>query len=305
MSASPSVRGFAIALGSMLAACVTAATPEPPTLRELIWTDPAADRAHVLTHEPGECIAARTPEIDAGRALFMSRTLLGGPAARIGLSCASCHVNGRANAHFLLPELTDRPGHADVTSEWSSKVRGDGVDNPVAIPDLAGVGAKAAFGQQREPSLRAFVHGVIVEEFQGPEPPAAAMEALLAYLRALELAACAEETPVSIALLIDDARRAFAAALNEPNAATSDLLILAAQDALARIVERLPPRAFARERRDLESLARDLGAARETGLARIALAWSARLDAVAARLEARAHATYASENVLRRALQQR
>ncbi|MEM6586393.1 MAG: hypothetical protein AAF692_11620, partial [Pseudomonadota bacterium] len=35
-----------------------------------------------------------------GEALFKAPLLLGGQAAKAGISCHSCHVNGRGNPHF-------------------------------------------------------------------------------------------------------------------------------------------------------------------------------------------------------------
>src|SRR5205085_9644502 len=128
-----------------------------PALRAQIWTEHSATLAHDLTSNPGECLnAPQEPDarahVEVGRALFRSPALLGGPAARTGLSCNSCHSNGRVNARFLLPELTNRAGAADTTSEWASKVRGDGIVNPRDIPDLVGVGAKATHGHLNDPS---------------------------------------------------------------------------------------------------------------------------------------------------------
>ncbi len=273
--------------------CAAAAAPAP-TLRDLIWTDPNTDVAHALTHAPRECLSAIAPDVELGRALFRSRTLLGGPAARVGLSCDSCHSNGRANAHFLLPELTDIPGHADVTSSWSSRVREDGVHNPRPIPDLAGAATRTSFGAQREPSLDAFMRSVIVDEFQGAPPSDAMMAALHAYIAALE--PCDGETPLTLTDGLNDARRAIAAAGHaNSDPATSRLAALAAQDALARITERLPERRFARERRALEALSREVTATPTQE-------WRARFEAVATRLQRRERATYANEATLRNAL---
>ena len=147
-----------------------------PALREQIWTQVSPTLAHDITHGPGECLAAtQDPDarkaIEIGRALFRSPALLGGPAARTGLSCNSCHTDARVNAHFLLPELTNRAGAADVTSEWDSKVRGDAIANPRDIPDLVGVSARPTLGRLHEPSLERFVQSAIADEFQGSRPP--------------------------------------------------------------------------------------------------------------------------------------
>jgi len=284
-----------------------AAAPNTLLLREQAWTAPGETLAYDLTHAPGECLAARTPQTEIGRALFRTPVLLGGPAARAGLSCNACHSDGGVNARFLLPELTDRAGHADVTSEWSSHVRGDGVSNPLPIPDLAGVSDHATFGHGREPSLETFVRSVITEEFQGEPPPAQAFDGMIAYIRALRMDACpAAGARVSLASVADDVRRAVAAA-RTADAPTASLLLLAGQDSIGRIVERLPARAFSRDRRTYEALARELGALRnadDLGAAMEAAlpGWQARFDATVARTTRRETRTYFHEATLRRAL---
>jgi hypothetical protein len=82
---------------------------------------------------------------------------------------------------------------------------------------------------------------------------------------------------------------------------------LAAQDAMGRIVERLPARRFARDRRRLEALARELGALRDAAdvvaaLDAAAPGWRARFDAAIARLERKQPRTYFDEATLRAAL---
>lgn len=284
-----------------------AAAPAALLVREQSWTAPGETLAHDLTHAPGECLAERTPQTEIGRALFRSPALLGGPAARTGLSCNACHSNGGVNARFLLPELTDRIGHADVTSEWSSNVRGDGRMNPLPIPDLADVSQRQTFGHLREPSLEAFVHSAIVEEFQGEAPPAQALDGVMAYLRALRSDACAAPTSVTVQTAADDVRRAVSAA-ETADAPTASLLLLAGQDAIGRIVERLPPARFARDRLAFETLSRELGAMRRAGDLSAATAaalpgWRARFDAAVARVARRERGTYFNEATLRAALQ--
>ncbi len=254
---------------------------------------------------PAECAAARTRETEIGRALFRSPTLLGGPAARLGLSCNACHNNGRGNTRFMLPELTNRAGAADVTSEWASHVRGDGVMNPVDIPDLAGVGSRTIFGHAREPSLERFTRSVIEEEFQGRPPSDEAFAGLLAYLRSLDTCP-AGSTVVSLATATDDVRRAVAAA-QTTDAATARAVLLAAQDAIGRLVERLPARSFQRDRARLEALARELNTVRTSNdvtaaLTQSAPGWLARFDAAVARIARREGRTYFNEATLRTAL---
>ncbi len=274
---------------------VAAGPATPLLLREQGWTAPGDTLAYDLTHAPSECLAARTPQIEIGRALFRSPALLGGPAARAGLSCHACHSNGRVNARFLLPELTDRAGSADVTSEWSSRVRGDGAMNPVSIPDLAGIATRTAFGRGRDPSLEHFTLSVIVEEFQGEPPPAQAFAGLIAYLRALDPSACpAGAAAITLMSAADDVRRALAAAA-AADAPTASLVLLAAQDAMGRIVERLPAQRFARQRQRLETLSRELGALRAVAPAARAdalPAWRARFDAQITGLSRRGRRSY-------------
>lgn len=302
-------RGWGALVLPALLLLIAAAPSTPPLLREQAWMAPSETLAHNLTHAPGECLAARTPEIEIGRALFRSPALLGGPAARAGLSCNACHSNGRVNARFLLPELTARPGAADVTSEWSSKVRGDGIMNPIDIPDLVGVGQRQTFGRPRDASLEHFVAGVIVEEFQGEAPPTQAFAGLIAYLRALDQSACpGGEIAFTLAAATSDVYRALNAA-QTADAATASLLLLAAQDAMGRIAERFPVRRFASERRQLEALSRDLGVLRGASdigaaLAESLPAWRARFDAAIERLERHERRTYFNEATLRAALRE-
>jgi hypothetical protein len=278
-------------------------------MRAQAWTAPGASLAHDLTHAPGECLARRSTEVEVGRALFRSPGLLGGPAARAGLSCQACHTNGRVNGEFFLAELTNRAGAADATSEWASKMRGDGVMNPRDIPDLVGVGDRAALGQARDPSLEHFVLGVISEEFQGVSPPDEALRSLMAYLRALRVDACgSRETQITLALSADDVRRAVSAAeASDPQ--TAYLLLFAAQDAVGRIAERLPQSRFGRERSRLEALARELGSIRSEQNASLALSvvlpgWRARFDATVAQAARREDETYFNEETLSAALGQ-
>lgn len=290
----------ALAVVLALGAAAPAATI---VLREQAWMPGAEARAFL--EEPAECLASRERSVETGRALFRSPVLLGGPAARAGLSCNACHSGGRRNAQFLLTELTDRAGAADVTSEWASKVRGDGITNPIDIPDLAGVTQRAAFGHLRDPSLEHFVHGVMVEEFQGEEPSAEVMASVIAYMRALDQGECARGmAAVTLASAAEDVRRAIAAA-DGASAETSRLVLLAAQDAMGRIVERLPARRFARERRAFESLSRELGAMRNGDVAanmETALpGWRVRFDATVARVARRERQTYFNERTLARA----
>src|SRR5437763_6192493 len=192
-----------------------ASTPAELPLREAGWLE-SADVAADLTHQPAECRsryadAAMERSADIGRIAFRGPLLLGGQAARAGLSCASCHRNGRTNAHFHFPGISDDPGTADVTASLMSSHRGDGIFNPKPIPDLAGDPAKLKVSRDpKSADLRNFIHGLITQEFDGPEPPNTVLDGLVAYVRSLSPSACKAPANGAIRLgsMLDDTDRA-------------------------------------------------------------------------------------------------
>ncbi len=231
---------IAAALGLSLAGAADA--PALP-LREARWLAPGALFTG-LTRQPAECLAmpadpAERRRVAVGRIAFGAPLLLGGQAARAGLSCASCHRNGRGNRDFLFPGLSGAAGTADVTSSLMSKKRGDGTINPRPIPDLAGPPAKRIVS--RDPQGRAlerFIHGLVVEEFDGPEPAPAVLDGLAAYVRAIRPEACrGTSAPISLAARLDEAERAVRLA-RDSDPATRRLLLAAARSALGAVDER-------------------------------------------------------------------
>ena len=159
-----------------------AATP-PPVFEQLRWTAPGSELA-LLSEQPATCLADPDAAlVRSGQAVFGAPALLGGQAAKAGLSCSSCHINGRDNPHFLLSGVSAAPGTADVTNSFFSAARGNGLFDPVAIPDLAAPG-KVARGPEAR-ALEPFIRNLIVEEFGGDEPGAATLAALAAYVRAV------------------------------------------------------------------------------------------------------------------------
>lgn len=182
-----------------LAACAGAPEAIAPitsdSLRALRWIAPEADAVKALTVMPQECeaplgataadgLSSLADKRRLGKLAFESPALLGGAAARMGLSCSSCHLNGRGNVDFFVEGLSGAPGTADVTSSLFSKKRGDGAFNPVPIPDL-GLRDGAQMKVRTGADFRAKVRGLVVEEFDGQEPPAYVFEALLAYIDGL------------------------------------------------------------------------------------------------------------------------
>jgi hypothetical protein len=244
-----------------------------------------------------ECLRAQPePEtalaVEVGRAAFRSPLLLGGQASRAGLSCESCHRGGRDNPDFLFPGVSGEPGTADVTHSLFSTRRGNGVHDPKPIPDLGGPRERL---KVKPAELEGFIRGLVVEEFDGREPPPAVLEGLAAYVSALDEAACpaAPRAFVTATGLLNDARRAVAAAvglLAKGDRAGADAMIVAARASLGQIDERFVGQPKARVQ--LQDADRRLMQARETvrrdpAAARAALAdWLARADRLQAELTA-------------------
>jgi hypothetical protein len=197
----------------------------------------------------------------AGQALFNAPTLLGGQAAKAGLSCASCHVNGRDNPHFLLAGVSDKPGTADVTNSFFSAARGNGMFDPVPIPDLAAPGKVP-----RDPEAKAlepFIHTLIVEEFAGHEPTPAMLAALARYVRAIQYCPGVDKGAVPRKLddqlgLIDASITGAIEMAERGDGQAVRTLIAAARHQLGLISERYSGQALNRERTLLLRASREL-----------------------------------------------
>jgi len=256
-------------LSGVALALLLAGAADAPTLplRETRWLAPEALFTG-LTRQPVECLklpadAAGRGRVAIGRIAFGAPLLLGGQAARAGLSCASCHRNGRGNRDFLFPGLSGAAGTADVTSSLMSKRRGDDSINPKPIPDLAG--PPATHIVSRDPQGRAletFIHGLIVEEFDGPEPAPAVLDGLAAYVRAIRPEACrGADVRVSLSMRLDEAEIAVGLA-READPATRRLLLAAARSALGAVDERFQMPGLEAGRLLLHQADRELGAIR-------------------------------------------
>jgi hypothetical protein len=225
-----------------------AASPTAFPIREARWLQ-TSELAEDLTREPAECRSryanvALERSAEIGRIAFGAPLLLGGQAARVGLSCSSCHRNGRTNAHFHFPGISGEPGTADVTASLMSSHRGDGVFNPKPIPDLAGDPAKLKISRDsQKDDLKRFIHGLITQEFDGPEPPPSVLDGLVAYVRSLSPTACkaSSVSEVRLSTMLDDTDIAVRLA-EESNLArdeaTARVLIAAARSTLGKIDER-------------------------------------------------------------------
>ncbi|MEQ1611050.1 MAG: hypothetical protein ABL956_19120 [Hyphomonadaceae bacterium] len=200
---------------------------------------------------------------EIGRLAFESPALLGGAAGRMGLSCSSCHLNGRDNTDFFLEGLSDAPGRADVTSNLLSKVRGDSVFNPAPIPDLAKKDGKQ-IRDRLSPEFRTKVHGLVVEEFDGQEPPKFVFDALISFMNAQDVSKCADpsaRTAVRAGGDVAEAREAMRlASLLEDNGERDAARLIArvARERLGAVHERFVSRDQADLREALISASRSI-----------------------------------------------
>lgn len=266
----------------MLVFGVAATRADPaPVFEQLRWTAPESELV-LLSEQPATCLASNTPLVRSGRALFGAPTLLGGQAAKAGLSCASCHINGRNNPHFLLAGVSEAPGTADVTNSFFSAARGNGQFDPVVIPDLAMPGKVSRDPDTR--ALEAFVRNLIVEEFGGREPTPAMLDVLAAYVRAVR--ACPAGQSVERRLgdqlaAIDDGIAAAQMMIDRADPQGAALSIAAMRHQLGLIAERYTGAGLTRERQALLAASRALQAIGDGDPARIGPAlvrWKSEFD---------------------------
>jgi cytochrome c peroxidase len=134
-----------------------------------------------------ELDGAKSYMINLGDLAFSSPGILGGVARQAAISCGTCHVNGAGNAKFFMPKMSTRPGNFDTTGPLFNPKADDLLLDPVRIPSLRGARYLAPYGfDGRMPSLRDFVHNVIVNEFAGPEPSPVILDAIVAYIQDID-----------------------------------------------------------------------------------------------------------------------
>jgi hypothetical protein len=289
----------------LLLAAAVADAPDLP-IAEARWVVREA-RFETLTRQPAECLSwpadpAARRSVAIGRAAFRAPLLLGGQAARAGLSCAGCHRNGRGNPHFSFPGLSGAPGTADVTSSLMSSHRGDGAINPKPIPDLASGQRKVSSDRQSQ-ALERFIRGLVVEEFDGPEPPPAVLVGLADYVRAMTPAACRSAERVSLASELAEVDAALAAA-RDADGDSLKLLVGAARSQLGRIDQRFQLAGLEPERSLLREADRDLAAIQRLGSAQAPAIdqWRKRWPAELRRLRRKEARSLFNPALLRRSL---
>ncbi len=261
-------------LAVFLAACAiltlaVAAHAADGPLRAMRWLAPHADRVRALSTRPAECLARPADadeayRVEVGRAAFRTPLTLGGQAARAGIACETCHKGGHTNPDFHFPGVSGAPGTADVTSSLFSSHRGDGIDNPKPIPDLGGPKDRLKVSQARtDGALETFIHGLVTQEFDGPEPSPATLAGLAAYVRALSPGACPKVAVEAIDAegYLEDARRAVrtaSQALTRGDRPTAALMLGSARSQLGLIYERYAARSLAGDRDSLMGADRQL-----------------------------------------------
>lgn len=236
-------------------------------LSDAKWVYPDADVVAFLTRRPAECLADAPDAmkqylVEVGRVAFNSPLLFGGSAARNGLRCASCHLNGHDNPSFFYPGLSDAAGSADVTTSLFSKVREDNVANAVPIPTLVDINIKSTLaGETSHQSLRRFIEGAVVEEFQGVSSPAI-VESVAVYVEHLTATACSKrEERQSAAVEMDNFVRGLTVvetALDRKDFQVADFVVVSLQQSLAPVHERYATPVLGDERKALEVLSQSL-----------------------------------------------
>ncbi len=188
---SPWLRLTALASGLLVVASLGRALAFPvdgnqtvlPTKTEL--NEDALDKPREVFQS--ERAGAKSYMVNLGDLAFNSPSILGDVARQAGVSCGTCHVNGVGNAKFFMPKMSTRPGNFDVTGPFFNPKANNLVLDPVRIPSLRGARYLAPYGSDgRSASLRDFIRNVIVNEFAGPEPSPAIIDAIVAYVQDID-----------------------------------------------------------------------------------------------------------------------
>jgi hypothetical protein len=148
--------------------------------------DDALDQPREVFHS--EAIeGSKSYLVKLGNMAFNTPAILGGTALKGGISCGTCHVNGASNPKLFITGAAIRPGSFDTTSSLFNPKAENSILDPVRIPSLRGARYLAPYGNDgRTDSLRDFVRTVIVDEFAGPDPTPAVLDALVAYIKDID-----------------------------------------------------------------------------------------------------------------------
>lgn len=212
----------------------------------------------------------------AGEFLFKAPLLLGGQAAKAGMSCHSCHVNGTDNPAFLFSAISGDAGTADTTHSFFSKSLGNEVFDPIAIPDLTKAGKVSHSLESAE--LEKFLTTIVVGEFSGSAASPQVIDLMAVYVRALRLSGRTEDQLSRARSLrgdLEDLRATIDQASHRASVGESDvaaLLLSSGQSQVQAIHERLQRSSHKGLRTWLIARSREMGNLRqrinagETGL---------------------------------------
>ena len=143
--------------------------------------------------------------------------------------------------------------------------RKSGLPRPLRWQVAQLIPARAALKVSRDPrdgALEHFIRGLVVEEFDGPEPPPEALAALAAYVRALRPEGCrGADRPITLAVRLAEVDAAVGLA-RQSEGETRRLLLAAARSMLGAIDERFQLPGLDTDRRQLFAADRDLQAIR-------------------------------------------
>src|SRR5277367_1466413 len=118
---------------------------------------------------------------------FSSPQILGGMARQAGISCSTCRINGANNAKLYIPGSSSRPGTFDTTGGLFNARADNHILDSLTIPSLRGARYMAPYGHNgRSASLRDFIRNAIVNEFAGPEPSPAILDAMVVYIQDID-----------------------------------------------------------------------------------------------------------------------
>ena len=185
-------------LGAVAAICLLIALPHRPAAAFPQGGDQTAlpagtDFNEEAIRQPREVFRSeqsggrKSDQVNLGDLAFNSPSILGGPARRAGMSCGTCHVDGAGNSRLYVPGMSTRRGNFDTSGPLFNPLADNHVLDPVRIPSLRGAHVLAPYGNDgRFASLRDFVHNVIVNEFAGPEPSPAILDAIVAYIHDID-----------------------------------------------------------------------------------------------------------------------
>lgn len=137
----------------------------------------------VLNFEEKGIDETKVPLVAYGDMLFDSAEIFGPVARNLGVACSTCHNRSDINQSFFIPGVSHQPGAADVDGGFFNPEFNDHRNDSLDIPSLRGLRFTAPYGRDgRFQSLREFTRNVIVSEFNGPEPTAYMLDALVAYM---------------------------------------------------------------------------------------------------------------------------